>query len=187
MGTRQPWFGRKMSQAQKNMLHIGTHQIIFTSLISDMQCTGTGILQNHHFFSYINLKQYNKYTTFWLLTKNPYSLQNCSIDWSTSHQSIVCYWRPYFHLVHHNVKTFSWSLTWRTRILKTSNGYVSGKSEYNFFEKMKVYNKTVIDWLLGQQQFCLTLERICCSQPAGSGNISVLRSNKIAIVLKPSQ
>ena len=26
---------------------------------------------------------------------------------------------------------------------------------------MKVYNKIVIDWLLGQQQFCLTLERIC--------------------------
>ena len=25
-----------------------------------------------------------------------------------------------------------------------SNGYVSGKSEYNFVEKMKVYNKTVI-------------------------------------------
>ena len=90
-----------MSQAQKNMLHIGTHQIIFTSLISDMQCTGTGILQNHHFFSYINLKQYNKYTTFWLLTKNPYSLQNCSVDRSTVRRSIARYrtvhrW-PYFH------------------------------------------------------------------------------------------
>ena len=52
---------------------------------------------------------------------------------------------------------------------------------------MKVYNKTVIDWLLGQQQFCLTLERICCPHPADSGNRSVLASNKIAVVLEPSQ
>ena len=47
---------------------------------------------------------------------------------------------------------------------------------------MPVYNKTVIDWLLGQQQFCLTLERICCPQPAASGNRSVLGSNKTAVV-----
>ena len=30
-----------------------------------------------------------------------------------------------------------------TRILKTSNGYVSGKSEQENFEKMNVYNKTL--------------------------------------------
>ena len=46
---------------------------------------------------------------------------------------------------------------------------------------------TVIDWLLGQQQFCLTLERIGCPQPAASGNRSVLGSNKTAVVLEPSQ
>ena len=81
------------------------------------------------------------------------------------------------------------SRTWRTRMLKrlNSNGYASGKSEYNFVEKMKVYNKTVIYWVLGQPQFCLTLERICWSQPAASGNRSVLGSNKIAVVLEPSQ
>ena len=39
--------------------------------------------------------------------------------------------------------------------------YVSEKSEKNFFEKMKVYSKAVIDWLLGQQQYCLTLKYIC--------------------------
>ena len=52
---------------------------------------------------------------------------------------------------------------------------------------MKVYNKTVIEWLLGQQQFCLTLERISCLQPAASGNRSVLESNKTAIVFESSQ
>ena len=35
----------------------------------------------------------------------------------------------------------SWTI-W-TRILKTSNGYVTGKSEQENFEKMKVYNKTL--------------------------------------------
>ena len=53
--------------------------------------------------------------------------------------------------------------------------------------KMMVYNKTVIDWLLGQQQFCLTLERICCAQPAAWGNRSVTGANKTAVVLEPSQ
>ena len=50
---------------------------------------------------------------------------------------------------------------------------------------MKVYNKTVIDWLLGQQQFCLTLEQICCPQPAALGNRSILRSNKTALSSNP--
>ena len=54
-------------------------------------------------------------------------------------------------------------------------------------KKMKMYNKTVINRLLGLQQFCLTLERICCPQPAASGNRSVLGSNKTAVVLEPSQ
>ena len=71
--------------------------------------------------------------------------------------------------------------------MKTSNGYVSGKSEIFFRKKIKVYNITVIDWLLGKQQVCLTLERICCSQPAVSGNRSVLRSNKTVVVLELSQ
>ena len=52
-------------------------------------------------------------------------------------------------------------------------------------KKMKVYNKTVIDWLLGQQQFCLTDKGICCPQPAALGNRSFLGSNKIAVVLEP--
>ena len=42
--------------------------------------------------------------------------------------------------------------------------WVHRKRELENFEKMKEYNKTVIDWLLWQQQFCLTLERICCPQ-----------------------
>ena len=63
---------------------------------------------------------------------------------------------------------------------------VSGKSEYNFFEKMKVYNKTVIDRLLGHQQFCLTLEWICCGKPQAEGNRSVLRSNKLLYAINKS-
>ena len=81
------------------------------------------------------------------------------------------------------------SRSWRTGILNTSNGYASGKSDHELenFDKMKVYNKTVIDWLLEQQQFCLTLQRIFCPQPAASGNISVLGPNKTAAVLEPKQ
>ena len=52
---------------------------------------------------------------------------------------------------------------------------------------MKVYNKTIRDWLLGQQQFYSTLKRTCYPQPAASGNRSVLGSNKTAVVLEPSQ
>ena len=73
----------------------------------------------------------------------------------------------------------------RGYLIKTSNGYI-GVEKVIFF-KMKVYSKTVIDWLLGQQQFCLTLERICCPKPAASGNRSVLGSNKTAVILEPSQ
>ena len=56
-----------------------------------------------------------------------------------------------------------------------------------FFFKMKVHNKSFIDWVRGQQQFCLPLDRICCPQPAASGNRSVLWSNKNAVFLEPSQ
>ena len=39
---------------------------------------------------------------------------------------------------------------------------------------------TVNDWVRGQQQFCLTRERICCPKPHAEDNISVLGSNKTA-------
>ena len=52
---------------------------------------------------------------------------------------------------------------------------------------MMVYNKTVIDWLLQQQYFSLTYERICCPQPMASGNRCVVGPNKTAVVLEPSQ
>ena len=41
---------------------------------------------------------------------------------------------------------------------------------------------TVIDWVRGQQQFCLTRERICCPKPQAEGNRSVRGSNKTAVV-----
>ena len=85
--------------------------------------------------------------------KIPNSCKICFIDRSTFHRSIARYrtvdrW-PYFHWFNKSRDIDA------TRILKTSNGYVSGKSEYIFSEKLKVYNKAVIDWRLGQQQFCL--------------------------------
>ena len=36
---------------------------------------------------------------------------------------------------------------------------------------------TVIDWVQGQQQFCLTRGQICCLEPQAEGNRSVLGSN----------
>ena len=50
------------------------------------------------------------------------------------------------------------SRTLRTSIFKTSYQYLCVEKVNIFL--MKVYNKTVIDWIPGQQQFCLTLERI---------------------------
>ena len=52
---------------------------------------------------------------------------------------------------------------------------------------MKVHNKTVIDCLRGQQQFCSTLDRIYRPQPATSGNRSDLELNKTVVVLEHSQ
>jgi hypothetical protein len=57
------------------------------------------------------------------------------------------------------------------------------------------YNKSVIDWFLEQQLFCLTRGLNCCPKDprtellpeAASGNSSVLGSNKTAVVLRPSQ
>ena len=40
-----------------------------------------------------------------------------------------------------------------------------------------VYNKTVVDWLLGQRQLCLTLERTCCPKPQSSGQTKLLLSS----------
>ena len=42
---------------------------------------------------------------------------------------------------------------------------------------MMVYNKTVVDWLLGQRQLCLTLERTCCPKPQSSGQTKLLLSS----------
>ena len=50
-----------------------------------------------------------------------------------------------------------------------------------------MYNKTVINWLLGQQQFCLTLEQICCPKLAALDNRSILRSNKLLLSSKSIQ
>ena len=44
-----------------------------------------------------------------------------------------------------------------------------------------------MDWLLGQQQFCLMLERLCCPQPAALGKRSVLGLSKTAVVLEPGK
>ena len=52
---------------------------------------------------------------------------------------------------------------------------------------MKVYNKTIIDWLLEQTQFCSILELICCPQHANLANKSILGSNETAVVFDPSQ
>ena len=77
------------------------------------------------------------------------------------------------------------SRTLRTSIFKTSYQYLCVEKVNIFL--MKVYNKTVIDWIPGQQQFCLTRERIYSPQTAASYNRSVLGSNKTTVVLEPSQ
>ena len=43
---------------------------------------------------------------------------------------------------------------------------ISQSKEKDNCEELKLYNKTVKDWLLGRQQFCFV-------QPAASGNRSV--------------
>ena len=48
------------------------------------------------------------------------------------------------------------------------------------FRKIKVYNKSVIDWFLGQQQFSMPLERICC--PTTRATDPSVGSNKTAVV-----
>ena len=51
---------------------------------------------------------------------------------------------------------------------------------------MIVLIMTVIDWVRGQQQFCLTRGRIRCPKPQAEGNRSVLGSNQIAVVREAS-
>ena len=67
------------------------------------------------------------------------------------------------------------------------------------WKKMKVYSKTVIDWLLGQQQYCLTREQNCCqtklllsSDPVNDciilhSNHTHCKHNKLAYSLFKSQ
>ena len=74
------------------------------------------------------------------------------------------------------------SQTWRTWV---EGVFISQWKK--IFEKMKVHNKTVIDRLLGQQQLCVTLDRIFCPQLAALGNRSDLEANKTAVVLEHSQ
>ena len=69
-------------------------------IFNDMSpCILYNFVIHHHFFSYKN--QYNKYTTFWLLSTKSLLVANCSIDRSKVHRSIARYrtvdrW-PYFH------------------------------------------------------------------------------------------
>ena len=54
-----------------------------------------------------------------------------------------------------------------------------------YFESVLVREQyTVIDWVQGQQQFCLTRGRICCPKPQAEGNRSFRGSNKTAVVLE---
>ena len=111
--------------------------------------------------------QYNEYTTFWLLIKK---IPICckSVYWPVNKSSIYCplskcwpmdllYWfNKSFDIDVTLSKRLPDSWLSRKRMIKTLNGYLSGKIEWENFRSMKVYNKTVIDWLFGQQQFSLT-------------------------------
>ena len=109
--------------------------------------------------------QYNEYTTFWLLIKK-IPIRCKSVYWPVNKSSIYCplskcwpmhllYWfnkSPDIDVTLSKHLPDSWLS--RKRMIKTLNGYLSGKIEWENFRSMKVYNKTVIDWLFGQQQFC---------------------------------
>ena len=49
--------------------------------------------------------------------------------------------------------------------------------------KKKIRCETIIYWVRGKQQFCLTRERICCPKPQAEGNRSVRGSNKTKLLL----
>ena len=133
---------------------------------------------------------------------NLYSLHYSSIDRSTVRRSISRYqtfdrlpfrWFnksrdpdvSYVYLQYRRavMALSKFSDCWMNTIL--SNLQTSNRWR-QFWKKINVYSKSIIDWFLGQQ-FCLTLRRICCSQPTASGNIFVFGSNKSAVVREPSQ
>ena len=155
--------------------------------------TSLCIVIHHNFFLLYKSKFSNTINTqhFDCLQQNPYQLQNYSIDRSTIRQSIarnrtVDRW-PYFHQFNisrdSNVTMSKHHPDSRT-ILRTYN-----ESEYENFEENKGVSQNGLQTGFSDNsaQFCLTLEEICCSRPAASGNRSVLGSNKITVVLEPSQ
>ena len=125
--------------------------------------------------------------------KKSYSLQNCSIDWSTVHQSIARYQLLtndliFIGSISHMILTSQCRGV--VHILELDGrGYWKHFMDLlftqwkdwirKFWKKMKMYNKTVKDWLFQQQHFN--------PQPTTTGNRFVLGSNKTAVVLEPSQ
>ena len=120
--------------------------------------------------------QYNKYTTVWLLTKKP--LYDAKMFyWPVNSSSIYC----------------PLSIINKTSRFLGLDGQESWKHLiyiYMWVERVIIKKKIlkkenilkkVIDWLLGEQQFCLTLER-----PSASGNRSVLGSNRTTVFLEPN-